>query len=157
MMRLFAGDFDDSRFYGEQCLAGTRALGVRWHESQTLRTLALTSLLQGRYEQAEAELRGCLHIASELDDLAGAALNHERLGQAAVALGRPEAGVVMAGAADSLRESVGGALTVEAFRWETRHPRDAARRSLTDTEVARAWAHGRTMSLELAVAYARTA
>jgi hypothetical protein len=36
-MRLFAGDLDGSRAYGEQCLAGTRALGVCWYESQVLR------------------------------------------------------------------------------------------------------------------------
>jgi hypothetical protein len=88
-----------------------------------MRTLALTSLLQGRYEQAEDELRECLYIASELGDLAGAAMDLDRLGQAAVALGRPEAGVVLAGAAgDGLRQSVGGALTVEAFRWRDQAP-----------------------------------
>jgi hypothetical protein len=62
----------------------------------------------------------------------------------------------MAGAADGFRQSVGGGLTVEAFRWETKPPRDAARRFLTDTEIDRAWAQGRTMSLEKAIAYART-
>ena len=157
MMRLFAGDLDGSRSYGEQCLAGTRTLGERWYESQILRTLALTSMLQGRYQQAEDELRECLEVALELGDLAGVALDLDRLGQAAVALGQPERAVVLAAAADRLRESVGGGLTVESGRWETEHPRDAARRQLTDTEVDRAWAQGRTMGLEDAVAYVRTA
>jgi predicted ATPase/DNA-binding SARP family transcriptional activator len=155
MMRLFAGDLDGSRAYGEQCLAGTRALGVRWYESQILRTLATTSMLQGHYQQAEEELRECLDVALELGDLAGVAIDLDRLGQAAVALGRPERAVVLAGAADRLRESVGGGLTVESGRWQTEHPRDAARRFLTDTQIDRAWAQGRTMSLEDAVAYAR--
>jgi predicted ATPase len=154
LLRLFAGDLDGSRAYREQCLAGTRALGVRWYESQVLRTLALTSLLQTRYQQAEGELLGCLQIACELGDLLGAAMDLERLGQA-VALGRPERAVVVAAAADRLREAIGGGLTVEAFRWETEHPRDAARRFLTDTEIETAWARGRTMRLEDAVAYAR--
>jgi predicted ATPase/DNA-binding SARP family transcriptional activator len=157
MMRLFAGDLDGSRAYGEQCLAGTRALGERWYESQILRTLALTSMLQGRYQQAERELRECLEVAVELGDLAGVALDLDRLGQAAVALGQPERAVVLAGAGDRLRESVGGGLTVESGRWETEHPRDAARRQLTDTEIDRAWAQGRTMGLEDVVAYVRTA
>jgi predicted ATPase/DNA-binding SARP family transcriptional activator len=157
MMRLFAGDLDGARSYGEQCLAGTRALGERWYESQILRTLALTSMLQRRYQQAESELRECLDIALELGDLAGVALDLDRLGQAAVALERPERAVVLAAAADRLRESVGGGLTVESGRWETEHPRDAARRQLTDTEIDRAWAQGRTMGLEDAVAYVRTA
>jgi predicted ATPase/DNA-binding SARP family transcriptional activator len=156
MMRLFAGDLDGSRSYGEQCLAGTRALGERWYESQILRTLALTSMLQGRYQQAEEELRECLEVALELGDLAGVALDLDRLGQAAAALGQPERAVVVAGAADRLRESVGGGLTVESGRWATEHPRDAARRQLTDTQIDRAWAHGRTMSFEEALAYARS-
>jgi non-specific serine/threonine protein kinase len=156
MMRLFAGDLDGSRRYGEQCLAGTRALGERWYESQILRTLALTSTLQGRHQQAEEELRECLELALELGDLAGVALDLDRLGQAAVALGHPERAVVLAGAADRLRESIGGGLTVESGRWETEHPRDAARRLLTDSEIDRAWAQGRAMSLEDAVAYVRS-
>jgi predicted ATPase/DNA-binding SARP family transcriptional activator len=156
MMRLFAGDLDGSRSYGEQCLAGTRALGERWYESQILRTLALTSMLQGRYQQAESELRECLDVALELGDLAGVAIDLDRLGQAAVALGRPERAVVLAAAADRLRESIGGGLTVESGRWATEHPRDAARRQLTDTQIDRAWARGRTMGLEDAVSYARS-
>jgi hypothetical protein len=156
LLRLFAGDLDGSRSYGEQCLAGTRALGVRWYESQVLRTLALTSLLQGRHEQAQDELRECLQIACELVDLAGAAMDLDRLGQAAIALGRPEQAVVLAAAAARLRESIGGVLTVQAFRWETEHPRDAARRFLTDTDIEIAWARGRTMRLEDAIAYALT-
>jgi len=156
MMRLFAGDLDGSRAYGEQCLAGTRTLGERWYESQILRTLALTSMLQGRYQQAEDELRECLDVALELGDLAGVAIDLDRLGQAAVALGQPERAVVLAAAADRLRESVGGGLTVESGRWETEHPRDAARRQLTDTQIDRAWAQGRSMSLEDALAYARS-
>jgi len=155
LLRLFAGDLDGSRSYGEQCLAGTRALGVRWYESQVLRTLGLTSLLQGCHEQAQDELRECLQIAYGLGDLAGAAMDLDRLGQAAIALGRPEQAVVVAGAAARLRESIGGALTVQAFRWETEHPRDAAGRFLTDTQIDQAWARGRTMSLEDAIAYAR--
>jgi len=156
VVRLFAGDLDGSRAYGEQCLAGTRALGVRWYESQVLRTLALTSMLQGRYQQAECELLECLEVALELGDLAGVAMDLDRLGQAAVALGRAEQGVVVAGAASRLRESVGGGLTVESGRWETEHPRDAARRLLTDTQIETAWARGRAMRLEDAVAYARS-
>jgi DNA-binding SARP family transcriptional activator len=155
MMRLFAGDLDGSRRCGKQCLAGTRALGARWYESQVLRTLALTSILQGHYQQAEDELRECLDAAVELGDLAGVALDLDRLGQLAVALRRPEPAVVLAGAADHLRESVGGGLTVQSGRWQTEHPRDAARRFLTDTQIDRAWAQGRAMSLQDAVAHAR--
>ena len=113
-------------------------------------------MLQGRHQQAEDELRDCLDLAVEIGDLAGVALDLDRLGQAAVALGRPERAVVVAGAADRIRESVGGGLMVQSGRWETQHPRDTARRFLTDTQIDRAWARGQAMSLEDAVAYART-
>lgn len=96
-------------------------MGVPWYETQVLRTLALTSLRQTRYQQAHVELLECLQIACELGDLAGVAIDLERLGQAAVALGRPERGVVLAAAADRLRQSIGGGLTVESGLWETEH------------------------------------
>jgi hypothetical protein len=113
-------------------------------------------MLEGRYQQAEEELRECLEVALELGDLAGVALDLDRLGQATLALGRPERAVVMAAAADRLRESVGGGLTVESGRWETEHPRDAAQRLLTHSQIDKAWAQGRAMSLEDAVAYTRS-
>jgi hypothetical protein len=91
----------------------------------------------------------------ELGDLAGVAIDLDRLGQATVALGHPERAVVVAGAADRLRESLGGGLTVESGRWETEHPREAAQRFLTHSQIDKAWAQGRAMSLEDAVAYAR--
>jgi predicted ATPase/DNA-binding SARP family transcriptional activator len=53
MIRLFAGDLDGSRSYGEQCLAGTRTLGERWYESQILRTL------RGRCSRSPAQPRRC--------------------------------------------------------------------------------------------------
>jgi hypothetical protein len=90
-----------------------------------------------------------------LGDMAGVAIDLDRLGQAAVALGYPERAVVVAGAASRLRESIGGGLTVDSGRWATEHPRDAVRRQLTDTEIDRAWAQGRASSLEDAVAYVR--
>jgi hypothetical protein len=83
------------------------------------------------------------------------AIDLDRLGQAAVALGHPERAVVLAAAADRLRESLGGGLTVESGRWATEHPRDAAQRLLTHSQIDKAWAQGRAMSLEDAVAYAR--
>lgn len=155
LMRLFTGDLEASRRYGKQVLAGTRAVGERWVESQILGTLGLISLLQERYEQAQEELRQSLEIAYEAEDSIGLAMDLDRLGQAAAALEQPERAVVLAGAASRLRESVGGGLTLEDFRWEKEHPRDAARRALTKTEIDVAWARGRAMRLEDMLAYVR--
>lgn len=147
---------DAARSLGDwwQVLVGCRAYGERWYEGQTLRTLALVALLQERYEQAEQELRGSLDIAREAGDAAGMAMDLDRLGQAAIALGQPERAVTLTGAASRLREHAGGGLTVQHYRWETEHPRDAARRILTPSEVDVAWARGRSMRVDDAVAYA---
>jgi hypothetical protein len=66
--------------------------------------------------------------------------------------------VVLAGAADRLRETVGsqltaaaGDFTVEGFRWATEDPRQAARDVLTQHEIDLAWARGRSMSPDEAV------
>lgn len=68
----------------------------------------MTALLQERYEQAHKVLLGSLEIAFEAGDAAGMAMDLDRLGQAAIALGQPERAVTLAGAASRLREHAGG-------------------------------------------------
>jgi predicted ATPase/DNA-binding SARP family transcriptional activator len=116
LVRLFTDDLEGCRQYGDLVVAATRALGERWYESQMTRTLALASLRQRRYEQAEHELRISIGIAAELGDLPSLAIDLDRLGQAAVALGRPERAVTLAGAASRLREDMGGGLTIDDIR-----------------------------------------
>ncbi|MDP8971104.1 MAG: AAA family ATPase [Actinomycetota bacterium] len=157
LMRLFTGDLDAARRTGEQVLAGARAVGERWYESQALRTLGLVSLLQGRAEHAQDEIRQSLQIAWEIEDPIGLAMDLDRLAQAAISLKQPGRAVVLAAAASELRESVGGGLSLDDFRWKKEHPRDAARRVLDPSQIDIAWAHGRTMSPDEAVAYARAA
>jgi predicted ATPase/DNA-binding SARP family transcriptional activator len=154
-VRLFLGDLEGSRRYNEPLLAACRAIGERFYEGDTLRMLGLTSLLQRRYGQAEEEFRSALDIAWQARDLASMQYDLDRLGQAAVALGQADRGVTLAGAASRLRETAGGGLTVHHLRWELEHPRDAARRALTEPEIDIAWAQGRVMTPEEAVAYAR--
>jgi non-specific serine/threonine protein kinase len=158
MVRLFSGDLEGSRRYNEQVLAACRAFGERWYEGETLRSLALASLLLKRYEEAEEELLAAFDIAREAGALPSVAVDLDRLAWAAMATGRPERAVVLAGAADRLRETVGsqltaaaGDFTVEGFRWATEDPRQAARDVLTQHEIDLAWARGRSMSPDEAV------
>ncbi|MDP8960293.1 MAG: hypothetical protein M3N32_01495, partial [Actinomycetota bacterium] len=155
LVRLFAGDLEGTRAVGEPLVAACRQMGERWYEAETLRTLALTSLMEGNPQQAEDELRQALDLAAEAGDLGGMAMDLDRLGQAAIARGEAERGVVLAGAASRLRDELGGGgLTVQAFRWETEPPREAARRSLGDIEIETVWARGRSMTQADMVAYA---
>lgn len=154
LTRLFAGDLEGCRSYGEPLLAACRDLGERWYEVQTLRTLALTSLMQDRPHQARDELRECLQLSHEIGDLAGMAIDLDRLAQAALRSGEAQRAVTLAGAASRLRDTAGGGLTVQAFRWETEPPERAARRSLTELQIETARARGRTMTPEDALDYA---
>jgi predicted ATPase/DNA-binding SARP family transcriptional activator len=157
IMRAMAGDPDGARPYCEQVLAMCRAAGQRWWEGQVLRQLGINSCVQERYEEAENELRGSLEIAWEAGDLPGVASDLEALGVVAVARGRMERGIVLAGAASRLAESVGAEITLEDYLWKPEHPRDAARGSLNQQEIDTAWARGRVVTLEEAVAYAGAA
>ncbi len=132
----------------------TRQMGERWLEGQTLHILGLTSLLEERHHQAEDELRSALDIAREASDVRGAALIPERLGQAAAGRGELDRGVVLSGAASRLRDDIGVGLTVEDFRWDLPDPRHVAGDALSETEIDVAWARGRSMSLDDALAYA---
>lgn len=156
LVRLFTGDLDGCRQHGDLVVAATRTIGERWYESQMTRTLALVSLRQHDYERAEDELRTSLGIAAELGDLPSAAIDLDRLGQTAIALGRPARAVTLAGAAARLRDELGGGLTIDDMRWETVHPADAAREMLTETEIELAWARGRSLSADDAIGYARS-
>lgn len=155
MVRLFTGDLEGSRRYNEQVLAASRAFGERWYEGQTLRLLALTSLMQERFEQAGKEQCGSLDIAWEAGGHIGVALDLDGLGRAAAGLGRLERGVILAGAASRLREEVGGGVGAERLPWEPKHPRDSARGVLPEPTIDVAWARGRSMSADEAVAYAK--
>lgn len=67
--------------------------------------------------------------------LPGVALDLNWLGRAAVALGRPEEGVLLAGAASRLRETPGGGLTMPDWVWDIEEPQDAARSLLDDAHI----------------------
>ena len=64
----------------------------------------------------------------------------------------PKAAVRLAGAADSLRREGGGGMVVESLEFDD--ARSAAADVLSPTEIARAWADGKAMSLEESVAEA---
>jgi len=154
LVRLAAGELEASRELGERCLEGTRQLGERWYELQVLRTLALTSRRQERWQQADDELRECLRIGLELGDRPGLALDLERLSRLRASREDLEVALVLSGAATALRESAGVLAVDEAFRWEQPPAADLANAALDELTAARAVARGRTLDLQQVVAEA---
>ena len=98
-------------------------------------------------------LEASLALRRDLGDRRGVALSLEGFALLAAALGQPRRGTQLWGAADSLRQAIG----------ETRWPVEQAeyeqsivtlRAALGEEGFAAAWAEGRVLSLDAAVALA---
>ncbi len=151
-IRRFSGDLEGARSYAEQGVEFTRRGGVRWWEAEALRALGQISFQQGRLDEATEHLQASIRIAHELGHQTGVAIDLAWLGRVAVAQGRPDEGVVLAGAASRVREGVGGAFTVQDYSADVDDPKHAARDLLSTSDLEVAWARGRRMTLDEAVA-----
>jgi hypothetical protein len=147
---------------GDYATAGTlraesaviaREIGDRDTLGTSLMGLAVMARAQAEHAEAAALWKEALIVSSEIDHpwsvlraLAGLA------GLATVAADHERAARLF-GAVEALREASG---TREAFFWRAINDRDLAdvRASLGDETFAAAWAEGRAMTLEQAVAYA---
>jgi predicted ATPase/DNA-binding CsgD family transcriptional regulator len=147
------GDYERAqRAYGE-CLAVSRQTGDRHREAIMLGNLGYIAYHQGDYERAEALTMEALnllrggrleyHIAISMAMLAGPV----------GAQGQPERAARLLGAGEVLLEAMGVGLQpadqLEADRYVA-----AVREQLDGATFEAAWAAGRAMSLEEAVAYA---
>ena len=81
----------------------------------------------------------------------GVAIALDALAALEIRLGHPVRALRLAGAAEALKEAAGGQVPPE-FAYPD--PRPAARTALPEERIASAWAEGRAMSLDEAVAYA---
>jgi predicted ATPase/class 3 adenylate cyclase len=109
--------------------------------------------LQGRYEQAMALYARTIVGWQELGHRAGAAHQLECIGFIAIAQSQPQKAARLLGAAEAMRESIESQMT-PAEREEYDRHFAALRGQLSEAEFAAAWAAGRTLSLDEAVAYA---
>jgi hypothetical protein len=91
-------------------------------------------------------------VFREADNSLGIALVLQILGELEIMEGGFERAVRLAGASDAIRQSIGGGAPPELMQIED--PRGRARERMSDEEVGRAWAEGRAMSLDDALAYA---
>ncbi len=150
---LAQGDMVRARRLLEQALVRLREQGIMWGIYRALLALGFIMLEQDHLARAaelyhegltlQRQLRFQQHSADGLEGLAGVA----------VAQGQPERAARLLGAAEALRESIA---TPRWHVYQTNYERTlaAARAQLDDEAWAAAWAVGRAMSLEQAVAYA---
>ncbi|HUG38093.1 MAG TPA: hypothetical protein VML54_14135 [Candidatus Limnocylindrales bacterium] len=137
----------------KESAAIARAIGERSTLVQALRSLAGQARLQENQEESTALLKEALAVAAELGYPYQVAPVLAGLAGAAACTGDHARAARLLGAAEALRDASG---TREMPDWPRANDQDVAavRAALGDEAFAAAWAEGRAMSMEQAVAYA---
>jgi non-specific serine/threonine protein kinase len=147
------GDLDGARRHFEESVAVTRVLGDSLGLALSLAKLGEVVGTQGDMRLAHQLLGESVSLLGELGDIQRMAFGLERFAIVAAAHGRAQRALQLAGAASALREAIGtplGAAADAALEARFAPARASLRRDLADA----AWARGRAMSLEAAVAFA---
>lgn len=169
------GEYEAARSLQEESLAIRRELADRSGIAASLSSLGLVAYAQGQYGAARSLHQESLAIRRELGDRLGIAASLEALaGLACAGEGQPDAGeragtrgrlpeveatdsagvaARLFGAAEALREAIGAPLPPNeqnAYRRQV----SRARELLEEQAFSAAWAEGRAMTRERAVAYA---
>jgi predicted ATPase/DNA-binding CsgD family transcriptional regulator/DNA-binding XRE family transcriptional regulator/Tfp pilus assembly protein PilF len=149
------GDWAKARTFLEASVARARELGERILVRVALPSLAHVLIEQADYAQADALLTENLALARDHGDREGVRRGLEGFAHLAAAQGRPASAVRLVGAAAALREAIGAPLSpserATRERWLA-----SARDVLGEQASALAWAEGRAISLEQAMAHARS-
>jgi tetratricopeptide (TPR) repeat protein len=148
---LFDGKLPAARGLLEESRALFRELGERRIMANgPVISLGWLAQEEGRYEQARLLYAEALAIGRELHDWRGIALSLEGLAAVAVDQGQIERALRLAGVAARLRETVGAPMLAEDQSAARRL--QIARAALSEAAGAAAWAEGRAMPLEQAIA-----
>jgi len=149
---LYEGDAAQARSLLEESVALYKEVGDRWHTARSLSAFAKMEVVQGNYASARTLYEENLALCREMGDKNTAPALE---GLASVAMeqgqGQPAWAALLWGAAEKLRETVGAPLPpVERAAYERSIA--AARTHLGEQAFAAAWAMGRTMTPEQALA-----
>ena len=136
--------------YGE-ALASCRALGDRSGAARCLHNLAELAALRGEHGHALALYREALALRRQLGDKRGIAFALAGLAEVMLPVGRPELAVRLLAAATALCEASGASLPTSA-RATADRTRVAAQSALGERAFTAAWAEGKAMTAESAVA-----
>jgi len=135
---------------GAQLLSGT---GSKSFMAILMDGLGTIMQYQGHYDRALAIHTQCLTLAHEMDDRRIIALSLEKLAGVAAGTGRAERAARLLGTAEALREAI--QVPIESIdRPDYERFVAMARAGLDDESFATAWAKGRAMTMEQAIAYA---
>jgi len=149
-MRLRQGEQGQAHELLEESVVTFKELGDRWHTAEALLTLARIATSQGEFAAARARYLESLALVREID--AKGLITSVLEGGAVVAThGEPVWAARLWGAAQALRAVIGAPLP-PAYRADYERAVAAVRSSLGEKAFAAAWAEGRSMTLEQALA-----
>ena len=132
-----------------------RRLGERLHLAFDLVWLAFAKGRVGRAEEARSAALEALELFCQVDNSTGIGITFTDLAFLANWEGRYEDAIVLAGAAESIREHTGGPPSAIGGLLEG-DPVADARAQLIEEVADRAWEKGLTMTVDEAVTFART-
>jgi predicted ATPase/class 3 adenylate cyclase len=150
---LLQGDYEQGATLNEEAAGLYRERGNRGGLQYALDNLGWAALMRGDQQQAELLHRESLALSRQLGDKLVAAEALEGLACSASARGEAERVARLFGAAEALREAVG--YRQEPREHALREPYLVAARSrLSEARWHAAWAEGRRLGFEEAIAYA---
>ena len=147
------GEYAQAAAYLAEALTRQRAKGYDWWVGSTLFDLGRLAYGQGNLVEAAARYREGLELGRSLDDLWLVARVLNRLAEVALAWGRPEQAARWLGAVAALDEVMGSS-AFPSERESQQRTRAACRAALGEAAFAVAWAAGRALRAEEAIAEA---
>jgi tetratricopeptide (TPR) repeat protein len=147
------GDYAAAQALLEESVALKREIGDTHGLANSLGTLGKVAQKQGDLAQARTLLGECLSLFEALGDKHFIAYALEGFAGLA-SVEEPERAARLLAAVEALRESI-GASALSFGQEEQNEDKETVRAALSAEAFAAAWAEGRAMSLERAVAYAR--
>ena len=136
----------------EEALAIYRDLGNLFATADSVSGLGSYYRRAGDSDTATTLQREALEIFVEVGNPTGIAMALEEMAMIETMDGRHERALRLAGAADALKDQIGGGAPAELMRSE--ESLEQARRSLDPAAAERAWQEGRDMGTDKAIAYA---
>jgi adenylate cyclase len=147
------GSYDEARQLHEQGLALRREVGDMWVVANSLNNLGNLARRQADFQQADLRYRESLKIVREYNDRWALAYLMEDMGCLAALQDQPERAMRLAGAAETLRQTIGAPRST-AEQQKLDSGLESARQALGQAVAAERVEDGRRMNLEQAAAYA---
>jgi predicted ATPase/class 3 adenylate cyclase len=151
---LIAGDLDGTVARAEEAVATWRRVGDRFHLGDGLVWLAVLYARAGRRADAQWAILQALELVREIDSPMGVVSVILGLAYVARWEERHEDAIRLIGAAQSLRERIGGGAPINFLAGFMGDPETEARAHLSQEAAQRAINEGRTMSVDAALALA---